>query len=330
MRVVTVFDAQHPLVRALADTGCEVEQRGLAEVPGSGGDPYFYLGDVFEQIKRPLALARIRRVLARDGAPYVMWNRDAPWNCAIKPLRKLLVHASRRADLHLAHSLQSAGLFGEPAIYFPNAAESDRYNLGGRTLESLRDAAGYRFDVSFVGTLSPGFKMVRARVEFLNELGRRLAQSGVDYRSFDTSLGASLGLQEQVGIIQDSRINLSIGAVCDKPVASWGLPERCFGIASCGGFLLCDKRRHALDTFSQEAWAEFGNLEECIVRIKFFLANFDLSRNKAEMLHREVMARHTYAVRAQQLLGLVLAWKGRNVALPARMECPESGKHSNG
>ena len=330
MRVVTVFEAQHPLVRALADTGCEVEQRGMAEIPRSGGDPYFYLGDVFEQIKAPLALARIRRALVRDGAPYVMWNRDAPWNCAIKPLRKLLVHASRRVDLHLAHSLQSTSLFGEPAIYFPNAAESDRYNLGGRTLDSLRDPSGYRFDVSFVGTLNPGFRRVRARVEFLNELGRRLAQSGVNHRFFDTSLGSPLTLKEQVGIIQDSRINLSIGAVCDKPVTSWGMPERCFGIASCGGFLLCDQRRHAADTFPKEAWTEFGTLEECIARIKFFLANFDLSRNKAEMLHREVMARHTYAVRAQQLLGLVVAWRGRNAALPARMECPESGKHSNG
>ncbi len=330
MRVVTVFDAQHPLVRALAHAGCEVEQCGMAEIPRSGGEPYFYLGDVFEQIKRPLALAQIRRVLIRDGAPYVMWNRDAPWNCAIKPLRKLLVHASRRVDLHLAHSLQSAGLFGEPVIYFPNAAESDRYDLGGRTLESLRDPSGYRFDVSFVGTLSPGFRRIGERLRFLKELGRRLDQPGVHYRLFDTSLGSAITLKEQVGIIQDSRINLNIGAVCDKPVTSWGMPERCFGIASCGGFLLCDKRRHAADTFPKDAWAEFGNLEECIAQIKFFLANFDLSRNKAEMLHRDVMARHTYAVRAQQLLGLVVAWKERNMALPAHMAYPGSGKHSNG
>lgn len=327
MRVVAVFETQHPLVRALADAGCEVERRGMAEIPRSGGDPYFYIGDVFEQIKMPLALARIRRALARDGAPYVMWNRDAPWNCAIKPWRKLLVRASRRADLHLAHSLQSTDLFGEPAVYFPNAAEADRYNLGGRTLDSLRDPSGYRFGVSFVGTLSPGFRRVRARVEFLNELGRRLAQSGVDHRFFDTSLGSSLGLKEQVGIIQESRINLSVGAVCDKPVTSWGMPERCFGIASCGGFLLCDERRHATDTFPKEAWEAFGSLEECIRRIKFFIANFDLSRDKAEMLHREVMARHTYAVRAQQLLELVEAWKGRQVAAPVRTA---SGKRSNG
>lgn len=317
MRVVTLFEEHHPLVRALAAAGCPVTRLGMTELPRFDGEPYFYIGDLFEQIKTPLALARLRRALARDGAPYVMWNRDAPWNCAIKPLRKLLVHASRQADLHLAHSLQSTDLFGEPAIYFPNAAESDRYNLGGRTLDSLRDAASYRFDVSFVGTLSPGFRMVRARVEFLAELGRRLDQSGVNYRFFDTSLGSSLSLQEQVDIIQTSRINLSVGAVCDKPVTSWGMPERCFGIASCGGFLLCDERKHAAETFPKEAWAAFGNLEECVERIRHFIAHFDLSRAKAESLHRDVMERHTYAVRARQLLDLVAAWKQSSSMLAA-------------
>jgi spore maturation protein CgeB len=315
MRVVTVFEEHHPLVRALAGAGCPVTRLGLAELPQSGGEPYFYLGDMFEQIKAPLALARLRRALTRDGAPYVMWNRDAPWNCAIKPWRKLLVRASRRVDLHLAHSLQSTELFGESVVYFPNAAESDRYNLGGRTLDSLRDPGGYQFDVSFVGTLSPGFRMVRARVAFLAELGRRLERSGVNYRFFDTSLGSSLSLQEQVAIIQTSRINLSVGAVCDKPATSWGLPERCFGIASCGGFLLCDERRHAADTFPEEARAEFRNLEECVERIRYFIAHFDLSRARAECLHRDVMERHTYAVRARQLLDLVAAWK-RNGSPP--------------
>lgn len=321
MRVVTVFEEHHPLLRALAGAGCTVTRLGMTELPQAGGDPYFYFGDAFEQIKAPLAFARLRRLLARDGAPYVMWNRDAPWNCAIKPWRKLSVKASRRVDLHLAHSLQSTSLFGEPVAYFPNAAESDRYNLGGRTLESLRDPSGYRFDVSFVGTLSPGFKRVRARVQFLDELGRHLKQSGLNYRLFDTSIGSPLSLKEQVEIIQGSRINLSVGAVCDKPTTSWGLPERCFGIASCGGFLLCDERKHAVETFPQEAWAEFDNLEHCVARIKYYLANFDLTRSKAERLHREVMERHTYAVRASQLLDMVAAWK---------LDHPSSRKRTNG
>jgi spore maturation protein CgeB len=305
MRVVAIDGSERdPLVKALAAAGCAVTLTGERELPppSTVDQPYFYLGNAFEQIKAPFTLARIRRALARDGAPYVWWNRDAPWNCAIKPWRKLFVHCSRRADIHLAHSRQSAELFGEPVEYFPNAAESDRYNLAGRSLESLRNPASYRFDVSFVGTVNPGFRMVQDRIAFLSELGRRLAHHGIKLQVFDTSIGSSLTVPEQVGIIQASRINLSVGAVCDSPVRSWGMPERCFGIASCGGFLLCDERRHARDTFPADAWADFSSIEHCVAQIGLFLRRFDLARDKAEKLHRDVLERHTYTVRARQLL----------------------------
>ena len=309
MRVVTVGPGyeRDPLLRALAQVGCPATWVAHDEIPISPapGEPYFYLGNAFEQIKTPLVLARIRRALARDGAPYVWWNRDAPWNCAIKPLRKLLVRGASRADIHLAHSLQSRDLFGEPVVYFPNAAETDRYNLAGQSVESLRKADAYRFDVSFIGTVNPAFRMVQPRVEFLSELRRQLEHAGVQLQIFDTIVGSTLTLADQVRIIQQSRINLNVGAVCDKPVRSWGLPERCFGIAACGGFLLCDERKHAADTFPKEAWAEFSSVEECVVRIKFFLQHFEIAREKAEHLHRTVLERHTYAHRAQQLLGLV-------------------------
>jgi spore maturation protein CgeB len=306
MRVITVLAEHEPLVRALAKAGCALSFAGPADAPvAQPGERYFYLGNMFEQIKTPLALRRIRRALARDRAPYVWWNRDAPWNCAIKPWRKLLVAAARRPDLHLAHSLQSAELFGHPVVYFPNAAQADHYHLAGRTLDSLREPAPYRLDVSFIGTISPTFRRVAARVAFLAGLGRRLQKERIAYRFFDTSVGSDLSVEQQIDIIQTSRINLNVGAVCDTPVPSWGIPERCFGVAACGGFLLCDERKHAADTFPAEAWASYADLEDCVARIKFFLQHYDRARDKAEKLHRNVMARHTYDVRAGELLRLV-------------------------
>ena len=316
MRVFTLEEQpqRNPLLRALAATGCRATVLSMAAMPPprSEGEKRFYMGNFFEQIKSPLAFARLRRALAREGTPYVWWNRDAPWNCAIKPWRKPLVRMARAADIHLAHSLQSVGLFGEPVSYFPNAAEADRYNLAGRSLESLRDRAAYRYPVSFIGTVNPGFRMVRARIDFLAALRTRLAREKIELHIFDTSIGSTLTVAEQVSIIQASHINLNIGAVCDEPVRSWGIPERCFGIASCGGFLLCDERRHAADTFPAEAWAQFSSLEECVARIKSFLSNFPLAREKAERLHQVVLERHTYAVRARELLRLVAAWQAKS------------------
>jgi spore maturation protein CgeB len=310
VRVVTVLDENEPLLRALASAGCPVhkaDEQGLP--PSSSEAPYFYLGNMFEQIKRPLHFARIRRQLAAHRAPYVWWNRDAPWNCAIKPWRKLFVRASRRADVHLAHSLQSVELFGEPVVYFPNAAQVERYNLAGRSLESLRDPAQYRYDVSFVGTLNPNFSQVRRRVAFLAALAPRLEREGIGCRLVDTSVGSRASAAEQVRIIQATRINLSIGAVCDDAVPSWGLPERCFGVAACGGFLLCDERRHGPETFPAHAWEAFSGVEECVARIKFFLGHFSVARDKAEALHHDVMEHHTYEARARELLKLVAAWQ---------------------
>lgn len=309
--MLTVFDEKADLLRAAAALGCEVLRIGEYALPPRGrpGEPYFYFGNMFEQIKRPLWFARLRRQLAADGAPYVWWNRDAPWNCAIKPWRKLFVRGSRAVDIHLAHSLQSAELFGEPVTYFPNAAQVDRYNLAGRSLESLRDPARYRYDVSFVGTLNPAFRQVRSRVAFFAELAPRLAREGIGFGLVDTSIGSQIGVAEQVEIIQASRISLSVGAVCDDPLPSWGLPERCFGIGASGGFLLCDERRHGRDTFPAHAWESFSTVEECVARIKFFLGHFPVARDKAETLHHDVMKHHTYEARAKALVRLVAAWQ---------------------
>jgi len=310
MRALSVGEPpeRDPLLRALSAAGCVPGRISMHEVPAVR-EPYFYLGNFFEQIKRPLQLAAIRRALARDAAPYVWWNRDAPWNCAIKPWRRLLVRSARAADIHLAHSLQSAQLFGEPVRYFPNAVDTDRYALGTRSLESLRSPQGYRYPVSFVGTVNPGFKMVRERIQFLTALRERLRREAVQLYIFDTSVGSELTAAAQVDIIQTSRVNLNVGAVCDQPVRSWGIPERCFGIASCGGFLLCDQRRHAADTFPADAWSEFADLEQCVERILFYLAHLDQARENAERLHRAVLERHTYTVRARTLLELVSAWR---------------------
>jgi len=116
--------------------------------------------------------------------------------------------------------------------------------------------------------------------------------------------------EEQIELIQTSRINLNFGAACDygAPVAS-GLPERCFGIPACGGFLLCDSRTHARDDFTPgQNWAEYDGLEDCVAKIEFWLANFPAARDLAERCHDHVMSHHTYALRAKFLHEWLLEW----------------------
>ena len=58
-------------------------------------------------------------------------------------------------DAYATHALQDAGRFADEVLYLPNAAWDERYNLAGATLESVRDPAAYRYDVSFFGFIDP-------------------------------------------------------------------------------------------------------------------------------------------------------------------------------
>ena len=119
-----------------------------------------------------------------------------------------------------------------------------------------------------------------------------------------------MSVAEQVALVRSSRINLNFGASCDygAPVAS-GLPERCYGIPACGGFLLGDKRTHAPDDFTPgENWAEFNDLDDCVAKIDYWLAHFDAARDLAERCHAHVMSNHTYANRAATLHQALLDW----------------------
>jgi spore maturation protein CgeB len=155
---------------------------------------------------------------------------------------------------------------------------------------------------------------MRDRAEFLGELARRLEPHGIS-ASFLHSEG--MPLSEQVDFIQRSRINLNYSAGADEGTEkSWGLPERCYGVQACGGFLLSDNRRHAADDFRLgDEWVAFESLDDCVAKIRHYVAHFDEARRIAEAAHARVMREHTYVNRARTLMDAAIAWKDRRHAL---------------
>jgi spore maturation protein CgeB len=119
-----------------------------------------------------------------------------------------------------------------------------------------------------------------------------------------------MSVEQQVALIQKSRINLNFGASCDYGAAvASGLPERCYGIPACGGFLLCDRRTHARDDFTPgDGLGRVRRPGRCVTQIEHWLANFAAARELAERGHATVMARHTYAHRAASLHRALLDW----------------------
>ncbi len=270
-----------------------------------------YLIDLYDAIKRPWDTLRLKSRLHQRRIPLIGWNRDAPWNKGAKRRRLWWFRKLRVLDIYMAHSLQGATAFSPEAHYLPNAAWASHYNLAGRTLEELRDSPSYRYDVSFVGTLdAQQYPEFTERTKFFAELERRLHGFGIStwFRH-----GKKMPFENQIELIQRSRINLNFGAACDDgPEKSWGLPERCYGVPACGGFLLSDARVHAKEDFDiGKEWVDFSNMEDCVGKIRHYLANFPKTRAIAECAHQRVFREHTYEHRARALATVAREWKVR-------------------
>lgn len=262
----------------------------------------------YEGLRHPLVIWNMRRWLRGHDIPLFVWNQDAPHYLNRAGWRLDLLDRFHLYDIHATHTLVDSRRFADTVMYFANAADTTRYHLAGSTMEALRDPATYEHDVSFFGAMDGSrYKEMQARENFFAALGERLKQRGIRFL-FRESI--DMKVEDQVALIQTSRINLNFGASCDYGAAiASGLPERCYGIPACGGFLLCDQRTHARDDFTPGVnWAEFDTLDDCVAKIEFWLANFTAARDLAERCHANVMARHTYAQRAATLHTALLDW----------------------
>lgn len=303
-----------PFKQALADLGLTIVE--------NDGDPHEELlartlvaiVDFGGSIKHPLKALQWKRRLATHGVPIFAWNRDAPHNNNLHPWRLALFDWLRPLDIYASHSLiDTRWPFADTVLFLPNAAVTADYKLGGEpetVLARLRQTDQYEWDVSFFGALDGGrYKEAMDRQAFFGALASRLDEMRLRYRFVDTTR-TTLSLEEQIHLIQTTRINLNFGARCDfGGFPASGLPERCFGIPACGGFLLTDRRIHTADSFVVGRHLdEFFSLDECAERIHFYMGNFELNRDMAEAGWRHVMSHHTYANRATVLHNALLEW----------------------
>jgi spore maturation protein CgeB len=303
--------APTPLIRAIEGLGVEVirgvwqpDEALLARIGAC------FVG-FYDCLKRPLEVWRLKRALARRAIPLVVWNRDAPGYMNKAPWRLALLERAKLIDLYASHALADGRRFAHTQLLLQNAAQTEVYNLGGLRLEELDDSARYRYDVGFFGSLAGElYKEYGARAQFFAALAQRLPALGIAHSFIDTRR-TPLAPAEQRSLIQHTRINLSFGAGCEYGHAlGQGLPERCFGVAACGGFLLSDRRLHAAHAFEAgREWSEFVGLDDAVARITHFLERFGEARAVAARAHARVMRDHTYRHRAGEILAAIDAWR---------------------
>ena len=243
----------------------------------------------------------LKRRLASAKVPFIALNRDSPFNRGVHPARLAAISWLKPFDGYASHSMQPARKFAASSLYCPNAARESTYRATAEQLAAMRDPAGYRWDVSFLGNMDAArYREHAQRVAFLKALDSRLAPLGIR-TLFRDSVAMPQG--EQLEIIRASRINLSTIAACDAgSEPSWGLPERCYGVPACGAFLLSDARRHASEDFAIDERAEYRDLDDCVSKIRHFLDHFGEARAIAERAHARVALDHGYRNRASRLL----------------------------
>ena len=281
--------------------GCEVTENQWAPERAALEGAVLCVADFVDCARRVRRTLGLKQRLARGGVPFIALNRDAPFNRGIHAARLAVMAWLRPFDGYASHSMQAAEKFSAKTLYCPNAARERLYQVNEEQLRVMRDPGSYRWDVSFFGNLNAArYREHARRVAFLRALETKLAPLGVKTLFRDS---AGLSDDEQLDLIRHSRINLSTFAACDAGAEpSWGLPERCYGVPACGGFLLCDRRRHAPDDFADDERAEYQDLDDCVEKIRHYLAHFGAARAIAERAQARAAREHGYRNRAQRLL----------------------------
>jgi spore maturation protein CgeB len=301
-----------PLQRSLEARGLKVIRDNWAPDISQLNEMLACFVNFYDCLKHPLRVWRLHRRLRHFGVPLVAWNRDAPHYLNRKPWRLDLLDRARLLDIYATHTLiDTSRKFAKTVLYLPNGVDDGLYSIKGNvddTMKRLREPEQYQWDVSFFGAMDGSrYKEMQPREAFFSALGERLSRKNIRFLFREAS---GMSVDEQIALIQTSRISLNFGASCEygAPVAS-GLPERCYGIPACGGFLLCDRRAHARDDFTPgENWAEFDGIDDCVEKIEYWLAHFGAARDIAERCHQHVMAHHAYRHRAAALHEALLTW----------------------
>lgn len=301
-----------PLTEAFQNLGFLVEENITHPTDKQLAHARFCLVGIYPAARAPLAAWKLKRRLAKADIPLVGLDRDAPWHMGFRRRRIGFFRLLNLIDIYATHTLQPTWKFAPIKHYHANAVWARNFNLHGASLQEMRDPNYYKWDVSFVGNMHGArYKEHAERERFFKELVPKLDALGLRVL-FCNSGGMSE--EEQIEVIQRSRINLNYRSSCDHGgTLSWGLPERCYGVPARGGFMLSDERKHAADDFDiSREWASYSDMDDCITKIRYYLDHLNEARDIAEAAHQHVMRDHTYECRAAKLIECVDAWRSNH------------------
>lgn len=244
------------------------------------------------------------RTLKSKGSRFAIFHADNPFPPHYNNRPETLV-AARECDAYfiwseaLAERLRASGI---PARYLGFAWDSEIFPFQGVAPEQP-------YDVTFIGGWD------RGREVFLDRIARQYRVNiwGPGYWGSRTNplgearkhwQGKELREAEAAQVIGQSKIVLNL--LRDQHYIDGkadGVIMRTFEVPGAGGFLLATRATGATGLFPEgEAGAYFGDVEECLEKIAFYLGDEDARRRLAGTANQLVGMHHTYQHRVEELL----------------------------
>lgn len=247
--------------------------------------------------------------LNRRGVPVVLWTTDPLKATDIVPQTAPHYRAVFCQGSDAVESLRAAGVSGarrlpmacDPEIHRPVAlSEEERRHLGSPLV--------------FVGSHYP---LRAALLRRLTSYGLSIWGPGWDALDTGDPLrrcvrGPGIGPARWVRIYSAAQVVLSIHYCSeDARFPVYQASPRVFEALACGAFLLTDRQPDVLSLFRDgEHLASFSDGEELQRQILYYLSHPGERRRIAAAGRREVLSRHTYVHRIEELLGCLGAGEG--------------------
>ena len=167
-------------------------------------------------------------------------------------------------------------------------------------IKSPKSAKDCKYKVSFAGAAHGDRKK---KVSFLKSYGIEIECFGYGWEN------GPIEANEIPNIFNDSIISLNFA----NSKSENQIKARVFEVTGSGGFLLTEDAKNLDKVFNKNEIALFGDLDECVKKINYFLQNLDIRDKMVKNSFQRCKENYTYANRLKKILDVACNFQKNRV-----------------
>lgn len=235
---------------------------------------------IFWHTYRHEIFLRTLRLIRETGTKVIAWFSDDQWR--FDSYSKRFLHHIDYAVTTYEPALDRYRNLNMKAIHCQWAANQRFYK---------KKSVSGQFEATFLGQL------YGERVNYLD----KIRNAGIGLELFGRTVNRYLSFDDIVDLFNQSRINLNFSA-SSKDSSIKQIKARLFEVTMCGGFLLTEYAPFLENYFKiGEEIVCFENIEEAIVKLKYYLEHENERKAIAEAGYKVAQESHTWDKRIQMI-----------------------------